>query len=227
MAPRENIEWDFNRENAQKKSIGRSDRHRVRKHKGCKLPSDSLTPAQKRKLNGEVITMNLNKPVRYGEFKFWPKDIQEKYLNSLHERFGATRKDICLMFGITPKTLANLISNNGLKIFPASKGNRLQDPEGWENFKKGLLSVSETPEEAPKPKEPEKPIDIPKMQPPAKQPRPIGFAPLMPDEPYEKKNFKHFATEFEGLESINDVVAIIRNLPWKGDVKVRIEVISN
>ena len=227
MAPRENLEWDFNKENAQKKSIGRSDRNRVRKHKGCTLPSDHLTAAQKRKLNGEVITMNLNKPVRYAEFKLWPKDIQEKYLNSLHERFGATRKDICLMFGIGPKTLSNFIEARGLDIFPASKGNRLTDLQGWENFKKGLLSVSETPEETPKPKEPEKPVDIPKLEPPAKQLRPIGFAPLMANDSYERKNFKHFATEFEGLDSINDVVAIIKNLPWKGDVKIRIEVISN
>ena len=115
----------------------------------------------------------------------------------------------------------------GLDIFPASKGNRLQDPEGWENFKKGLLSVSETPEEAPKPKEPEKPVDIPKLEPPAKQLRPIGFAPLMADDLCERKNFKHFATEFEGLESIKDIVNIIKALPWRGDVKVRIEVISN
>ena len=227
MAPRENIEWDFNKENAQKKSIGRSDRNRVRKHKGCTLPSDHLTAAQKRKLNGEVITMNLNKPVRYAEFKLWPKDIQEKYLNSLHERFGANRSDIARMFGIDPFTLKKFIDAKELDIFPAHKGSKLQDPKGWENFKKGLLCAPETPEEAPKPKEPEKPVNIPKLEPPAKQLRPIGFAPLMADDNCERKNFKHFATEFEGLESINDVVTIIKNLPWKGDVKVRIEVLSN
>lgn len=227
MALRENIEWDFNKENAQKKSIGRSDRNRVRKHKGCTLPSDHLTAAQKKKLNGEVITMNLNKPVRYAEFKLWPKDIQEKYLNSLHERFGATRTDIARMFGIDPFTLKKFIDTKELDIFPAQKGSRLLDPQGWENFKKGLLSVSEMPKEEPKPKEPEKPIDIPKLEPPVKQVQTIGFAPLRADEPYEKKNFRHFATEFEGLDSIKDIVNIIKNLPWKGDVKVRIEVISN
>ena len=224
MTPRENIEWDFNKENAQKKSIGRSDRNRVRKHKGCTLPSDHLTAAQKRKLNGEVITMNLNKPVRYAEFKLWPKDIQEKYLNSLHERFGANRSDIARMFGIDPFTLKKFIDAKELDVFPAHKGSKLQDPQGWENFKKGLLSVSDTPEEAPKP---EKPVDIPKLEPPAKQLRPIGFCPTMDGTSENSKSFRHFATEFEGLESIKDIINIIKALPWKGDVKVRIEVLSN
>ena len=227
MAYRENLEWDFNKENAQKKSIGRSSFNKIRNHKGCTLPSDHLTASQKKKLNGEVITMNLNKPVRYAEFKLWPKDIQEKYMNSLHERFGATRSDIAKMFCIDPFTLKKFIDLKGLDIFPAHKGSRLQDPQGWENFRKGLLSASETP----KPQtgipasdldSPEKSIDIPKLESPVKQ-----LWPTMDGTSEDSKSFCNFATEFEGLESIDDVVAIIKNLPWKGDVKIRIEVTSN
>lgn len=56
---------DFEKEVREKKSIASGARHRVNgsKSKRCTLPSDYLTPAQRKKLNGEVYTVNLNKPI--------------------------------------------------------------------------------------------------------------------------------------------------------------------
>lgn len=72
--------------------------------KKCTLPSDRLTPAQKRRLNGPVSTYNLSKPMNWIEFIQMPKDIQLEYLNTLVTNLKARRVDLCLMFGVSPAT---------------------------------------------------------------------------------------------------------------------------
>lgn len=210
----ERIDWEFNKENSQKKNIGRSASKRVTKKKGCTLPSDHLTAAQKRKLNGEVISLNMNKPCRWAEFKLLSKDLQEKYINSLHDRFGAGRVDISRMFGINPQTFKSFVERSALDIFPANKGNKLSDPLGWENFKKGLLTVEASPniEEGCFMKPEEKTNEIP-----------VSDLINMPDEK-EVKSFERFEISFNGIDNLDSIVQIIKNLPWEEDVRIHIEV---
>lgn len=208
----ERIDWEFNKECHQKKNIGHSAQKKVRNRRRCTLPSDYLTPAQK-KLNGEVVSVNMNAPIRYAEFKFLSHDLQEKYLNSLHDRFGASRNDICKMFGIGPQTLKKLVEMNGLNIWPASKGSRLTDPEGWEHFKKGLLTHPKLEE-----KLMEETIEMAKGG-PVPERRPI----LDGSVDYVQK-FDMLTVCFHGLENLEETVTILKNLPWNGQVKIRIEV---
>ena len=202
----ERVDWDFNIENQQKKSIGRSASHRKTKKKGCTLPSDHLTPAQKRKLNGEVICVNFNKPCRWAEFKLLSKDIQEKYLNSLHERFNAGRGDIAKMFGVDPSTFKKFVEVSGLNIFPACKGSRLEDPDGWENFKRGLLTTPEEKEEEQKAIYDEA-VEV-----------------LSLGNKDDTDTFSIFHTEFKGLKNLETLVQIVKNLPFEEDVLIRLEI---
>ena len=59
---------DFDFENMQKKRIAQGARHRVcgSKSRKCSLPSDLLTAAQKRKLNGPVERYDMGKPIPLG-----------------------------------------------------------------------------------------------------------------------------------------------------------------
>lgn len=72
------------------------------KSKKCSLPSDHLTNAQLKKLNGEVITMSMRNPMTKQEFFDLPKDMQKNYLQFLIDNYGARQKDICLMLGVKP-----------------------------------------------------------------------------------------------------------------------------
>lgn len=217
----ERIDWEFNKENHQKKSIGRSASKRCgRNRKGCTLPSDKLTPAQRKKLNGEVICVNMNKPCRWAEFKLLSKDLQEKYINSLNERFGATYKDISLMFGVAYQTFKGFVDSRALSVFAPNPGHRLNDPTGWEAFKKGLLTV-EQPEE-----EPVEDIFMPDMSldhQDAITQESLSEHLNMP-KPSEVKAFEHFDISFNGVENLDQIATLIKNLPWADNVRIRIEV---
>lgn len=93
---------DFSYDCMVKKRIASGDRHRKRgsKSKRCSLGSDNLTPAQWRKKNGEVITMNMNQPTTWEQFKKCSADLQKMYLKSLCDKFSCTKSDLANMFGV-------------------------------------------------------------------------------------------------------------------------------
>ena len=92
---------DFDYDALQKKRVASGARHRVRAKRGCQLPSDSLTAAQKRRLNGEVKTYNMNAPMVWAEFKEMPDDLKVTYLNHLADEYQANQKMIAGMLGVT------------------------------------------------------------------------------------------------------------------------------
>jgi hypothetical protein len=52
------------------------------------LPSDNLTAAEKRKLNGPVETFAINKPISWESFKAMPHDIAQAWLDYVQDRFN-------------------------------------------------------------------------------------------------------------------------------------------
>ena len=71
----------------------------------CTLPSEYLTAAQKRKLNGEVITVNLNRPMKWAEFKQLNKELQTMYAQNLVRKFGVTAVAMAEMLGVSKCTV--------------------------------------------------------------------------------------------------------------------------
>lgn len=98
---------DFDWDSKQKKEIARSARHMTGKRgrRGCTLPSDNLTEAQRRKLNGECRTYTLREPLTYEQFKDLPDDLKREYMLWLQEAFKANDQSVADMFGVTRQTV--------------------------------------------------------------------------------------------------------------------------
>lgn len=75
----------------------------------CTLPSDHMTPAQKRQLNGKPEAINLNRPMTYKELKKLSPTLQFLYLDHLVTVHHARRVDLQEMLGIANRTLELLI----------------------------------------------------------------------------------------------------------------------
>lgn len=75
---------DFDYDIVQKKRVARGAFAHVNRKRGkCRLPSDYLTAAQKREMNGEMKTYNITRPMPWGDFKAMPDDIKREYLRNM------------------------------------------------------------------------------------------------------------------------------------------------
>lgn len=116
------FEWDC----AQKKRIAQGEKHRVKQHRGCTLPHEKLTPAQTRKRNGDVILVNINRPMSYREFKTLSRDTQITYLEGLRERFNVNDKRIADMMGLSPNGFCQALKARSL---PGGHGTRMSEAD--------------------------------------------------------------------------------------------------
>ena len=75
---------DFDYDIVQKKRVARGAFAHVNRKRGkCRLPSDYLTAAQKKEMNGAVKTYNITRPMPLDEFKGMPDDLQREYLRNM------------------------------------------------------------------------------------------------------------------------------------------------
>lgn len=127
--------------------------------KKCTLPSDRLTEKQRKELNGEVYSYDVNKPMDWSTFVYMPQDIQLEYLKKLCSVHGGRLKDAADMFGIASGSLSNYICRhfNGIHPFAALNGQkgvsldwlRFTQPESFKE-----PEVKEPPAEEKSPPEP-------------------------------------------------------------------------
>lgn len=122
--------------------------------KRCLLPSDTLTKAQREKLNGPVEQVSLNRPLNYAELKQLPPTLQFLYLDNLVSVHKARRTDIQKMLGVASATLFNLekklpgdLQFNGRP--------RAQAPEWIAFLAQEAAQAPEAETQAPAPAEPE------------------------------------------------------------------------
>ena len=150
---------DFDYDVMQKKRIARGASHMKRgsKSKKCTLPSDYLTAAQKRRLNGPVSTYKLDEPMNWESFKVMPEDLQKKYILGLQENYGANDEMIGKMFKKSDTVALRVRNTLNIKPLGKCKLNRnekaIRDAK-WNAFCNGV--VGGKPGEA---KEPEPEID--------------------------------------------------------------------
>lgn len=148
------IEREFNTDVKQKKSIARGAyaRKNGSKSKKCSLPSDILTAAQKRKLNGPVQSYAVNRPMSWSAFKSMPADLQQAHLDFMQNAFSASvtaiERDV---FNIGACTLRLHCKNHGL-LFRAT-GTHSCDREGLLRWVTGEAVVAETVPTEPEPVE--------------------------------------------------------------------------
>ena len=135
---------DFDYDAMQKKRIARGAAHMKRgsMSKKCTLPSDYLTDAQKRRLNGPVSTYKLDEPMNWESFKAMPEDLQKKYILNLQETYQANNDMLGKMFGVTGVSVCKMRHALGIGAMGQSKMTRdevtVRDAK-WDAFCNGVV----------------------------------------------------------------------------------------
>lgn len=119
-------EYTFREDVREKKAAGRGAYAKKggSKSKRCSLPSDNLTPAQKKALNGDVKNYDLRSPMNRAAFKKMPIDLQEEYIRRIAAAFGVSCAAINReLFGNCCNTLHLHAKRKGIKL-PTQRGKK-------------------------------------------------------------------------------------------------------
>ena len=132
-------EYVFQQDVKERKKMKTGAMHRKSgaKSKKCTLPSDHLTPSQKKKLNGECEIMNLNKPLSgMDELRKYSVTLQVEYLKNCIENYGARKTDIIKMLKTTYNNFNHYCERNRIALkFPDSgTGWHSKMDERWAKF---------------------------------------------------------------------------------------------
>ena len=159
---------DFDFDIMEKKRIAQGARARKcgSKSRKCTLPSDYLTAAQKKGLNGKVSTYNLSEPMTYSKFRVMPDDLQKEYLLKLRNEMGATLTAMGKMMQCSPETVRQALMRHGIptNIKRMSFESKLR----WDAWLKGEQlnnDRAEAPAPAPAPAPSEAPVSEDKPTP--------------------------------------------------------------
>lgn len=191
------FDWDI----LQKKRIARNASKRVGQRKGCTLPSDSLTKAQRDKLNGEVISVTLNKPISWDDYKSLPKALQTEYINDLVKRYGVSITRISTeLFKLSEAAVKLYNARNDVEYLKVKGGSIKFDAEGWKSFLSGnqVEEIIEA-EEVIEPKSND-------------------------GEAAEDGTLDEFRFIFQHVTDMSNILALLGNLPLPDDARIYIEV---
>lgn len=110
-------EYIFRTDTAEKKRTARGSFNR-RTHAGkggrVKMPSDYMTKKERDKMNGEVQSYNLAKPMKWEQFKLLPDDIKREYITKIVRKYDPQQSAISQMLNVTPNTLYMLCKRLGI-----------------------------------------------------------------------------------------------------------------
>ena len=160
---------DFDFDVMQKKRTASSARHKRNgsKSKMCSLPSDNLTLAQQKKLNGECKSWNLNEPMDWETFKAMPHDLQVQYVKGLNSRFNVGMKAIGEELFLQSENIVRYhFKRHGVKCDVVGSRRSREMRLIWEAWLK--REPAEEPEEAEEVAEVEEPAEEPEK--PAAEP---------------------------------------------------------
>ena len=130
------VENFLREDGVEKRSAGRAAYTKGKSHRGCTLPCDNASKKELKQLNGEVVEMNIKKPMSWKSFKKMPKDLQEEYLVFLHNEFGATLTDIALKLGLSRRqSFYRWCKTQRLDASKfCSRGHKSKVDQRWEKF---------------------------------------------------------------------------------------------
>ena len=149
-------EYIFHETSRERKRNGVGDFSKRRQGgKHVHLSSDNLSRKEWEKMNGEVITFELDQPRSWQEYIELPDHVKIDYLLHLQEKYNAGPSMIGSMMGMSRSTVENEI--NRLKVErKSSRGHRTgKQMEAWGEF----LNVGYVPK--PKKQEVEKDFENP------------------------------------------------------------------
>ena len=148
------IEYTLRQTNKERKITAYSARHKKNgsKSKRCTLPSDNLTAAQKKGLNGKMFTYEMGKPHTWKELKMWPTDLRKQYFDNLITKMEPSGKDLGLILNVTPTYVSEILK--GLGIRRNARKVQLRTDEqmaAWQRFLNGEIEPTPIPEPEPEP----------------------------------------------------------------------------
>lgn len=99
------------------KAMASGARHRVcgSKSKKCTMPSDYMTAAQKRRMNGPVSTIQLSSPMTWAELTGKNSYLQYEYLDNLLHKRGFPASWVADMLGVSQATLKHKLDQLNVK----------------------------------------------------------------------------------------------------------------
>ena len=155
---------DFDFDIMEKKRIAQGARARKcgSKSRKCTLPSDYLTAAQKKGLNGKVSTYNLSAPMTYSKFRVMPDDLQKEYLLKLRNEMGASQTAIGEMMQCSYETVRQTLIRHGIPT--NTKRMSFESKLRWNAWLKGE-QLNNDRAEAPAPAPSEAPVSEDKPAP--------------------------------------------------------------
>lgn len=196
---------DFDFDVKEKKNIARSAKNRVGKRKGCSLPSDHLTEAQKRRLNGEIASVNMNEPISWERFKLLPTDLQQEYVQNLIDTYGIGNSMISEnLFGLGRSSLTAHLHTNGINVTGRKGPAKALNIERFVKFCRGETEEAQESEEQPEPK--------------AEQKQEAAFP-----APKSDGNLTSWDFTFENVSDMCEIVKLISNLPIPKNARVIIQ----
>ena len=140
MTDQEFIKRQFEAECREKKRIARGENNRVKSSRGAmKTASDYMTKKQKQLLNGEMVTIDMSKPVDWKTFQTWSEVSQKEYVENLRKTFNVPFSNLMYMFRTNYQEFNKWRKRVGIY---GEKGHKKWDRVGWTSFcggKKELL----------------------------------------------------------------------------------------
>lgn len=138
---------DFDYDVLQKKRLARNARYTNRVKPGCMLLSDYMTAGQKKKMNGVAITVNLNNPITFAEFKSLSAQTAELYYNNIVTQFNVGERYIAKMMGTSQSTLHHYIIKKGIAAKRVKPGYKdIEKLNKWAQFI-GVINGEENEEQ--------------------------------------------------------------------------------
>ena len=110
--------------------------------KYVKMPSDTLTEGEKKKMNGPVVSYNLTQPYTWGEFKKLPDHIQVEYFRSINRAYTTNAAWLGEMFGVSSDTVIRWMKAHNIKSFDRGGWIPPEAKERWKEF----IKSRETPQ---------------------------------------------------------------------------------
>ena len=115
-------EYVFHETSRERKRNARGDYNKKRQGgKHVRLSTDSMTRKEWEKMNGEVITFELDQPRSWEEYKEIPDDLKFEYLEYLWAKYEATPSMLGMMFNVNRRTVYEEQKRLGL-VCPTTRG---------------------------------------------------------------------------------------------------------
>lgn len=148
------IEYTLVQTNKERKITAYSARHKKNgsKSKRCTLPSDNLTAAQKKGLNGKMFTYEMGKPHTWKELKMWPVDLRKQFFDGLIDKAEPSNKDLSLMLKVSPIYVSEIFKGLGIRRNARKVQTRTDEQKAaWQRFLNGEIEPTPIPEPEPEP----------------------------------------------------------------------------